>query len=65
MPKMKTKSGIKKRFKIRSGTLIAKKSCRRHNLRKLSPKLSRQGRGWFEVNPVDRHLIMKHAKGMK
>ena len=54
MPKMKTKSGSAKRFKIRAGGSI-KRSCafKRHILTKKTTKSKRQLRGVTGVNERD------------
>jgi large subunit ribosomal protein L35 len=51
MPKMKTKSGAKKRFVVRAGGSI-KRSCafKRHILTKKTTKSKRQLRGTTEVH---------------
>ena len=46
MPKMKTKSGAKKRFRVRgSGSVKRSQAFKRHILTKKSPKSKRQLRG--------------------
>ena len=46
MPKLKTKSAAKKRFRLTaSGKVRANVACKRHNLRKRSQKMKRQARG--------------------
>jgi large subunit ribosomal protein L35 len=46
MPKMKTKSGAKKRFKVTGGgKVLAGYGNKRHNLRKRSQKMKRTARG--------------------
>ena len=57
MPKLKTKSAMKKRFRIRSGEIIAKKSGKRHNLRKRQTKLNNQKAGYFPIAKSDVGLI--------
>ena len=54
MPKMKTKSGAAKRFKIRAGGSI-KRSCafKRHILTKKTTKSKRQLRGVHTVHASD------------
>ena len=60
MPKLKTKSSIKKRFKMRpDGTLLHKKSGMRHNLRKRSIKEKRHDKGFFEIHPSDDKAIRR------
>lgn len=54
MPKMKTKSAVKKRFKMRKdGTLLHKKAGMRHNLRKRSVKEKRNDQGFKTLHPSD------------
>ena len=46
MPKMKTKSGAKKRFTVTaSGKFRMRPACKRHMLRRRSQKMKRQTRG--------------------
>ncbi|MFM7344014.1 MAG: 50S ribosomal protein L35 [Tagaea sp.] len=46
MPKMKTKSAAKKRFKVTSsGKVLAAVAFKRHNLRKRPQKMKRSARG--------------------
>lgn len=46
MPKLKTKSSVKKRFKLSaSGKVIAGQSGKRHNMRKRSRRQIRNQRG--------------------
>lgn len=54
MPKMKSNSGAKKRFKVTaSGRLKRKKAFRRHILTKKAPKQKRQLRKDTLVHDVD------------
>ena len=58
MPKMKTKSGAKKRFKVRSGGSIKRSQAfKRHILTKKTTKSKRQLRGTTEVHAADEKLI--------
>ena len=51
MPKMKTKSGAKKRFRVRgSGSIKRSQAYNRHILTKKSTKSKRQLRGSAEVH---------------
>ncbi len=60
MPKMKTKSGAAKRFKVRSsGSIKRSQAFKRHLLTKKSPKRKRQLRGMVEVHPSDLSLVKK------
>ncbi len=54
MPKMKTKSGAKKRFVIRAGgTIKRSQAFKRHILTKKSTKSKRQLRGMTAVHDAD------------
>jgi len=54
MPKMKTKSGAAKRFKIRAGGSIKRSQAfKRHILTKKTTKSKRQLRGMTGVNERD------------
>ncbi|MCE1243382.1 MULTISPECIES: 50S ribosomal protein L35 [Oryzomicrobium] len=54
MPKMKTKSGAKKRFKVRSsGSIKRSQAFKRHILTKKTTKSKRQLRGMCQVHDSD------------
>ena len=54
MPKMKTKSGAKKRFKARgSGSIKRSMAFKRHILTKKTTKNKRQLRGTTEIHPTN------------
>jgi large subunit ribosomal protein L35 len=54
MPKMKTKSGAKKRFKVRSsGSIKRSQAFKRHILTKKTTKVKRHLRGMESVNASD------------
>ncbi|HTH95659.1 MAG TPA: 50S ribosomal protein L35 [Rhodocyclaceae bacterium] len=54
MPKMKTKSGAAKRFKVRaSGSVKRGQAFKRHILTKKTTKSKRQLRGATDVNASD------------
>ena len=54
MPKMKTKSGAKKRFKMRaSGSIKRSQAFKRHILTKKTTKSKRQLRGMICVHASD------------
>ncbi|MGE5385127.1 MAG: 50S ribosomal protein L35 [Betaproteobacteria bacterium] len=54
MPKMKTKSGAKKRFKLRAGGSIKRSQAfKRHILTKKTTKGKRQLRGTTSVHECD------------
>jgi large subunit ribosomal protein L35 len=58
MPKMKTHSGAKKRFKkTAGGKLLARHSFTSHNLGKKSAKRKRHLGRPFEVAPPDRKRV--------
>jgi large subunit ribosomal protein L35 len=58
MPKMKTKSGAKKRFRVRaSGSVKRAHSHKRHILTKKTTKNKRHLRGTVTVNASDQKLI--------
>jgi large subunit ribosomal protein L35 len=61
MPKLKTKSSAKKRFKITgTGKVMASVAYKRHNLRKRPKKMKRKARGLVELTPGDSAKIKKH-----
>lgn len=56
MPKMKTKSAVKKRFKLTaSGKVLAGPGKKRHNLSARSSKVKRQNRG---------SQVLRHQDGL-
>lgn len=58
MPKMKTKSGAAKRFKVRaSGGIKRSQAFKRHILTKKTTKAKRQLRGMTEVHEADVKLV--------
>ncbi|MBK1679913.1 50S ribosomal protein L35 [Rhodocyclus tenuis] len=58
MPKMKTKSGAAKRFKIRaSGGIKRGQAFKRHILTKKSTKTKRQLRGMTGVHDSDKAMV--------
>ena len=58
MPKLKTKSGAAKRFKIRpSGAIKRSQAYLRHILTKKSTKRKRQLRGTTSLNASDRKAV--------
>ena len=59
MPKMKTKSSCKKRFKVTaSGLLKAGQAGKRHGMIKRSYKFIRQARGTTVLSPQDTGILM-------
>lgn len=58
MPKMKTKSGAKKRFKLRaSGSIKRSQAFKRHILTKKTTKAKRQLRGITGVHDSDKAQV--------
>ncbi len=58
MPKMKTKSGAKKRFKVRSsGGIKRSQAFKRHILTKKTTKAKRQLRGMTGVHESDKAQV--------
>jgi len=61
MPKLKTKSGAKKRFRFTaSGRVKFKPARMKHNLRKRSQKTKRQARGMQILDASDAGLVLKY-----
>jgi large subunit ribosomal protein L35 len=60
MPKQKTHSGAKKRFKVTgSGKIMREQAGKRHLLEKKPSTLTRRLAGEVEVAPADRRKIKK------
>ena len=60
MPKMKTKSGAKKRFRLTSsGKVKAPAAFLSHNLRRRSQKMKRQARGTMILNECDARIVRR------
>lgn len=60
MPKLKTKSGAKKRFKITaSGRIKAQKVGKRHGMIKRTPKFIRQARGMDTLSGPDSKIVRR------
>jgi large subunit ribosomal protein L35 len=58
MPKMKTKSGAKKRFKVSaSGRIKRGQAFKRHILTKKTTKSKRQLRGMTGVHAADKAMV--------
>ena len=58
MPKLKTKSGAKKRFSLTaSGKVKGSPAFLSHNLRKRSQKMKRQARGTMILNDCDARIV--------
>jgi large subunit ribosomal protein L35 len=61
MPKMKTKSGAKKRFKITAdGRVKVAQAGKRHGMIKRSNKFIRNARGMDVLSPPDEKLVKKY-----
>ncbi len=62
MPKLKTKSSVKKRFKITgTGKVMAGQAGKRHGMIKRTPKFIRNARGGVVLEPGDASHIKKAA----
>jgi large subunit ribosomal protein L35 len=62
MPKMKTKSGVKKRFKITAtGKVLSAQAGKRHGMIKRTPKFIRQARGTSTLCDADAGIVKKFA----
>jgi large subunit ribosomal protein L35 len=60
MPKMKTKSGVKKRFKFTAtGKVRANQSGKRHGMRKRPKSQIRDQRGTTVLNEADANIVRK------
>jgi large subunit ribosomal protein L35 len=61
MPKQKTKSGAKKRFKMTaSGKVKAQQAGKRHGMIKRSAKFVRNARGTGVLNDSDAGIVKKY-----
>ena len=61
MPKLKTKSGAKKRFKISgTGKVMYAQKGKRHGMIKRSTKFIRQARGTMVLNECDAGIVRKY-----
>ncbi len=61
MPKMKTKSGAKKRFKMTaSGRVVAGQAGKRHGMIKRSTKFIRQARGTTTLSAADEKIVKSY-----
>jgi large subunit ribosomal protein L35 len=60
MPKLKTKSGVKKRFKMTAtGKVVATQAGKRHNMRKRQKSQIRRQRGTTILNKSDEGIVKK------
>lgn len=58
MPKMKTKSSAKKRFKVTaSGRIVTAQAGKRHGMIKRSKKFIRQARGTTTLSKQDENIV--------
>ncbi|MBL8660869.1 MAG: 50S ribosomal protein L35 [Rhodospirillales bacterium] len=58
MPKLKTKSAAKKRFRLTAtGKLRANVAYKQHNLRKRSQKMKRKARGTMILTKADARIL--------
>lgn len=61
MPKMKTKSGAKKRFKVTAtGRVKAGQAGKRHGMIKRSNKFIRDARGTTTLCKADENIVKKY-----
>lgn len=61
MPKLKTKSSAKKRFRLTaSGKVRANFAYKSHFLRRRSQKMKRNARGTFVLCPADARLVKSY-----
>ena len=61
MPKMKTKSGVKKRFKLTAtGKVRAAQAGKRHGMIKRTTKFILKARGTTILNESDARIIRKY-----
>ncbi|WP_144299946.1 50S ribosomal protein L35 [Elioraea rosea] len=62
MPKMKTKSSVKKRFSITAtGKVLAGPGNKRHMLRRRPQKMKRSNRGNQVLTPMDARTVKQWA----
>lgn len=61
MPKLKTKSGCKKRFRFTAnGKVIATQAGKRHGMRKRTNRFNRNARGTTIMDDADTHRIVQY-----
>ncbi len=61
MPKLKTKSSAKKRFRVTgSGKVLMNHGYKQHNLRKRPQKMKRSARGTRVLSAADTGLVLHH-----
>ena len=62
MPKMKTKSSVKKRFReTAGGKVLAGPGMKRHNLSARTQKAKRSNRGYQVLEPQDGRTVLQWA----
>jgi large subunit ribosomal protein L35 len=60
MPKLKTKSGAKKRFKVTAtGKIKCQQAGKRHGMIKRTNKFIRQARGMSVISEADARIVRK------
>ena len=60
MPKLKTKSSVKKRFRLTgTGKIITAQAKKRHGMRKRSPEMRRTARGTTIMKECDANIIRR------
>ena len=61
MPKLKTKSGAKKRFKLTAtGTVKTGQAGKRHGMIKRTAKFVRNARGTTTLSPQDARIVKQY-----
>ena len=61
MPKIKTKSGTKKRFRVTgTGKVVMYASGKRHNLSKRTKKMKRSSRGPSILSKQDERIVKQY-----
>lgn len=61
MPKLRTKSGAKKRFRMTgTGKVRANFGFKRHNLRKRPQKMKRKARGTMILSDADARIVKSY-----
>ncbi len=61
MPKLKTKSSAKKRFRLTAtGKVISTQGYKQHNMRKRPNRMLRQSRGTTIMKECDARLVRRH-----
>ena len=64
MPKLKTKSAVKKRFKLTATGKVKRTSAfKRHCLACKTPKMKRQARGGAIMNECDSQIVKRFMHG--